>query len=547
MRDPLFTYLRSRPGSPFGELAESALVREEELKAQREAGSAHELMARAPQLEAAAGQLRLKLSGYDARANVRLEVARYIEQTVLPELHRRALSLPVPIVTKAESEPAEELGEPPARRKRRAPLDVLPLLPNKLRVARREFWCQMNVEDAQGTRIIWDEKAGEPLLCPDDAREEAMRLQRRLEEELEELARQGLRVYYGVLTIENAPPGHLAGRVEKLWRKFKRALKARENPRRALRAPRLHVHATRTCTKKSWRHSLSCRRAPPMLRPPVRVCTRRVVRQRRIPNKQLKPLFPTVGAIATLEAPLSASRTWHPHLNVILVTRGMFDYSAWWKHWGCVSDWRHLKPGNVAGAFRELIKYAVRAVPEKSAAKAAHGESTCNTSLKSSFSSVDSPSDMPSAKKARTSSSGTTALPSAARSSAAAKGSARSSTHAPGPAMIEWTGSEWLEWWQAMKGRRRTRTYGELYGLNVEPEERSGRWVTIGKGHYTRTGYQVRIELLECIPGDKSILNVRTRYERWLQGMTHPPDFYRELAELSESARQLLAFSTMQA
>lgn len=543
MRDALTTFLRARPGTPLAELAEAELSREGELQAQREAGAAHELMAHAAELEAAAGQLRLELSGYDARGNVRLEVARYLETVVLPALPPEARLAMLP------SAPAEgEAGEKPKRR-RKTPLECVPLLPGKLREARRQCWFQMNMEDG-GTRTLWDTKAGEPLLCPDDAREESQRLTRRLEGKIEELQRQGLRLYYGVLTIENAAPGHLAARVAKLWRKFQRALKAREPRRQCRPAPRLHVHAARTCTKKSWRHSLFCRRAAPMFRPPVRACARRVRAQRRLPAKQLKPLFPIVGALATLEAPLSASRTWHPHLNVILVTRGFFDFGAWWQHWGCVSDWRHLKPGSVDAAFRELVKYAVRAVPEKSAAKAAEA-SPCSTPP--SPSSSASWPDMPPADPwTDTSAPASAAPPGAAagmtggESSGCSTGKRSRSAKAPaGPAMVEWTAAEWLEWWQAMKGRRRTRTYGELYGLNVEAEEEPGRWVTIGKGWWAGTGYRTRIELLECIPGDKSISNIRTRYEKWLQGLTHPPDYYRELARQVAAARDQIRFSAL--
>ena len=97
-----------------------------------------------------------------------------------------------------------------------------------------------------------------------------------------------------------------------------------------------------------------------------------------------------------------------------------------------------------------------------------------------------------------------------------------------------------------MKGRRRTRTYGELYGLNVEPELTEGRWSTIGKGRWTQTGYIARFELLECIPGDKSIRNIAVRYQKWLAELTHPPDWYREAAEEIEAACQAIEFSRME-
>ena len=460
MRDPLLTYLTSRQGSPLGELAEAALARDGELEDQRDRGTLHPLMQRADELEKAAEAVDRDLDAYSARADVRKQIASYLESVVLP-------------------------GTWETRLRR---------LPDKLRSARQKCWSQMDGLSGD-TRVIWDEKAGEPLLCPDDSREEGMRLQRRLEGRVEELARQGYRVYYGVLTIENALQGHCATRVEKLWRKFKRALKA-EAPNRPRKVP-----------KKSWPR-----------------------------------LFPIVGAIATLECPLSASRTWHPHLNVILVTRGFFDWSSWWQHWGCVSHFQALKPGNVAAAFRELIKYAVRAVPEKSAAKAG-SNTTCL--LESSSPSLPSPS-LPASPTCSDTATDTAAASSAGSRSAGALRNSRKSSMPSGPAMIEWTRAEWLEWWSVMKGRRRTRTYGELYGLNVDPEEVERIWLTIGTARWNGFVYEHRVVLLECIPGDKSIRNVKERYRRWLEEHDHPPEEWRRIhAQLREAAR-LIEFEEMQ-
>ncbi len=485
MRDPLATYLQARPGSPLHTLAEAALARDGELEAQREAGPEHPLMQYADELEAGADQLRLEMTGYDERANVRLELARYLERMVIPGC-----------------------ADPRVRK-----------LPEKLRAARQRCWFQLNLQDA-GTRIIWDEKAGEPLLCPDDAREEGMRLQRRLEGKLEELARAGYRVYYGVLTIENAEPGELEARIEKLWRKFRRALKAKVetapgDPRR---------------------------------------------------KKDLPRRFPFLGAIATLEAPLSASRTWHPHLNVIVVTRGYFDWAEWWPYWQCVSHWQLLKPGNVAAAFRELIKYAVRAVPEKSAAKA-KAVPTCDTctSSSASWSAAPSATSLPQSESKATGSattiraSGTESTVrsrTSARSSSSSppstkleppEASSRSRSKAPGPAMVEWTAAEWLEWWAAMKGRRRTRTYGELFGLNVEEELEEGSWVTVGTGTWAGRRFELELTLLECIPGDKSIRNIRERYLAWRASLAHPPDFFEELRTSLEEMRRALLMRTLKA
>lgn len=423
MLDFASLYIRTELGSPMHERAARVLDREEELERQEHDGCFHRLVDSHPvELEKAADQLRLELTDYDGRANVRAEVARYLERVVLP----------------AEDSP----------RLRR--------LVEKLRDARRRCWFQLDTETGS-TRTLWDQKAGEPLLCPDDAREEAMRLQRRLEETIGELAQAGYRVYYGVLTIDNAAPGGLRTRIDKLWRKWQRALKARV-PNKA---------------------------------------------GERIPKAKRAKLFPFIGAIATLEAPLGASRTWHPHLNVIVITRGFFDWSAWWAHWGCVSDWKPIAggPQSVAAAFRELIKYAVRAVPEKSAAKAGISDS----------------------------------------------GSGDNGDRPSPPAMVEWSASEWLEWWGAMKGRRRTRTYGELFGLNVDPEPATGSWVTIGRALWDGSRFCASFPLLESIPGDKSIRRIRDRRERYFENLTPDPSRMRELAGRLAAWRQRQEFEALKA
>jgi hypothetical protein len=488
--------------SHLEELDLRAIVRENELAEQREQGYEHPLFEHADKLAQAVTELEGERSGAEARAHVRAALAGYLERIVLPTVENEKLAK----------------------------------IPEKLRAARQQCWFQLNTQNGR-TRTIWDVKAGEPLLCPDDARAEGMRLQRRLEHQVEELARGGYRMYYGVLTIENAAPGGLEARVEKLWRTWRKALKARiekkpGDPRR---------------------------------------------------KKDLPKRFPFIGAIATLEAPLSASRTWHPHLNVILITRGFFDWSDWWRYWGWVSHFEPIKRGNVAAAFRELVKYAVRAVPEKSAEKActpyptspadfssatlcsdspldpesplsAAGESVAGSRLSCASSPIacaaedltcsPSPDSLCSAASAFSSATapapasdmskdGMRACATDGSSSAGIRPSATSpaptnrSRPPPGPALTEWTAEEFCEWWHVMKGRRRTRTYGELFGLNVAPEREqddAGAWRTIGKGHWTGTGYRVAFALLECIPGDKSIPNVRERFEKWSATLWHPPD-----------------------
>lgn len=434
IRDALLDYAASRPGSNYEQRAVRELDHEEELREQARKGDLHPLAANLDKVESAADVVSKKLAEYEGRAHVRATLADYLERTVLP------------LTT----------TDPKIQR-----------LPEKLRGARQRCWSQLNLADGR-TRVLWDRKAGEPLLCPDDAREEAQRLKRRLEDEVGELGRQGLRVYYAVLTIENPPAGKLAHQVERLWGRFRQVLKQKVE------------------------------RSPGDTRP----------------KKALPRRFPIEGAIAVLEAPLAWARDWHPHLNVILVTRGRLDWADFHRAWHWVCQFRVLKPGNIEAAFRELIKYSTRAVPEKSAAKALGA----------------SPD-------------GAGAVTASERLSTIAGSTERP----PPPPMVEWTAAEWLEWWSVMKGRRRTRTYGELYGLGERDEklEDSPDWVTIGRAAWSGARYLPDYPLLRSIPGDKS-LRATERLAAWRASLqTGPPTRWAELRERLAAWRQHEAFRAM--
>ena len=112
-----------------------------------------------------------------------------------------------------------------------------------------------------------------------------------------------------------------------------------------------------------------------------------------------------------LEAPLGRGRDWNVHLNVILPVKGFLDFGELRKHWHWNVECRWIAdaPGAFESAFAELIKYAVAATVAKSAQHLADGKSVA-------------------------------------------------------PPMLEWSDGELLEWLRAMRGFRRTRTYGALTG-----------------------------------------------------------------------------------
>jgi hypothetical protein len=339
---------------------------------------------------AAAAQMQLKLPKMNERAHARDRVAHYLETKVAPFMIRRS---------------EHELAE-------------------RLRECRQEY--RRGITPTGKNILRWDRKAGLPLLCPDDAREEAMRLSRRIVPHLMTQLENGCSAHYGVLTMPNASPGELRHAMKQLNKKF--------------------LSLIRSCKRKD--------------RP-----------------------FPIVGAVAVMECPLGWRRDWHPHLNVIFVTDGFFDYGAFrerW-HWNCELKKLSGERDSIERSFRELIKYSCRAVPEKSEDHAAKMRIAWNGE------------EIP-----------------------------------PAPSMIEWTPQEFLEWWRAHRGFRRSRTYRSLYGLAkpAKVDVSQVRWVAVGAREYAADGAFVeRSPLLEFIPGDKSTAeDIRKSLKAAWSKLLGPPD-----------------------
>ncbi len=215
--------------------------------------------------------------------------------------------------------------------------------------------------------VEWEDKCGQSKYCPDEALKEARRLAEVYLPEVQAHANQGGRVYKGVLTIPNCKPGMLQSEIDFIFKRFRNNI---------LRA--------------------------------------------QLNNDKR---FPITGALVILETPLSRDRYWNIHLNFLILTDRWLDYRAFQEAWGFGLHIRQHQDFSDAGMnalFNELIKYATRALPEKS---------------------TDGRHDA--------------------------------------PAMCEWTGAELHEWDSAMHGLRRTRGYGTLYGLG-RPEggnPRVRRWL----------------------------------------------------------------------
>jgi hypothetical protein len=251
-----------------------------------EDGEAHSFAALAPVALEAHEQLSLDLSGYNERHLIRAALAEKLEREVNPG----------------------------------APETWLHKYPERLRMARLSGQSGLRLRDGKMI-VYWDNKAGLSRLCPDDAREEAMRLRRRVLPRVRELRDDGHRMLYAVFTMPNSAAGSLRRGMETICERFRALLKARD--------------------------------------------------------ADGAPVFPQIkGALSVLEAPLGASRDWNIHLNVIMPTRGFVDFAELRQRWGWNVHLRWIgdKPGQFEAAFSELIKYAVAATVAKSAEHAQDGK-----------------------------------------------------------------------------------------------------------------------------------------------------------------------------
>ena len=201
--------------------------------------------------------------------------------------------------------------------------------------------------------VAWDEKCSHSKLCPDEARHEAQRLRERYMHHLAERKRQGCRVYKAVLTLPNYPGGRLLEGQRHIFSKFRNRLMRRREK------------------------------------------------------------FGIEGALAIMENPLGKHRDWNIHLNVVFVCRRWLSYKDLRAEWGAqldVREVRNLDEAGQAALFNELVKYAVRPVPDKSSDPKHKSDA---------------------------------------------------------PAMIEWTGAEGLEWWKATHG------FSSHQGLRLPVRDRS--------------------------------------------------------------------------
>lgn len=342
-------------------------------------------------------QQRLEFHEEDSHTNVRSAVARYLEASVIP------------------------LCADPR----------LYSMPERLRDARQTGTLMYRRFDGR-CMTIWDSKAGVPLLCPDDSREEGMRVARRYIPTIAGWRNNGKSVHKLVLNPPNIARGDLKVEMRALFKTFNKAF------------------------MKSGR-------------------------------------FPEIkGALVSLEAPLSARGNWNVHLNVILLVDGFLDYNKIVSAWGHQFDAQRLRgdQAQIAAAMREMIKYAVQAMPGKSADHKRRGISEA-------------------------------------------------------PALIEWPGDAFLEWWEGHQHFRRTRSYGLLYGLEKPPKESLEGFEAIGYVRHDGNRLVRTLTLLDSIPGDKSQMpDHRERLRQHIKRLQGDPD--RHSGALKAMARAFSSWRNMQ-
>jgi hypothetical protein len=209
------------------------------------------------------------------------------------------------------------------------------------------------------------------------------------------------------------------------------------------------------------------------------------------------------------------------HLNVILVVDGYLDYGElrrkWWYDIGGARKLA-VGPGVVKGALTELIKYAVAATVAKSAQKAnQHDRRNDSTPVAGGRTTTDPGSLFPADR-------GSQAQGGSLGGSAVDDHGVEFRPDRPSPPpMLEWTGAELLEWLRAMRGFRRTRTYGCLFRLPKPKAEDLGQIIWLGPIAHDGDRYRASAGLLNSITEDKSLgITGPAAYIAMLRGLALP-------------------------
>lgn len=208
---------------------------------------------------------------------------------------------------------------------------------------------------------MWDYKCGKSRLCPDEAREEMMRLAGHYAPQIAAWAERSPdhRVFYLVLTFPHGEPGRLHHHLRYLPQRF----------------VDLILDGKRECTeadREAFGYSKRKKKVH-RFRPGFDA-----------PRDETAAGYTGAGiqgALLVTECPLSRDGRWNVHLNVLLLVKGRFDYKELYDAWRDGAEHINVEidqvdardPYELACAVREVIKYAAAHTGTKSAEKAAQG------------------------------------------------------------------------------------------------------------------------------------------------------------------------------
>jgi len=288
--------------------------------------------------------------------------------------------------------------------------------------------------------LMWDDKCGQRRLCPDEALADGLRVADMYIQPILKWVRAGLwrRVYYHVYTVPTVPMGQLDAAIKRvkkrlgnIWRKAKR---------------RGH-HST---------------------------------------------LDHIRGMLVVLEVHRTADAKWHPHLNVIVLTEGRFDYAEVRREWGYNVHQElidHSRPGALADAIAEICKYVAAIAGSK------HHDHQGRL-----FRGGDAPQ--------------------------------------PAPPMIEWPAEAWLEWWRVMRRIRRVWSYGVLFKVQrpTKPEPPPCIIWLVGRATFDRAARRYMISMVEPRLVDLTQGHNSTRRDH----VARPPPIVRARAPASYSDTPVL-------
>lgn len=217
------------------------------------------------------------------------------------------------------------------------------------------FLCRVDghagaTEDG-GARTAWAHKCGSTRFCPDCAREHAKWEAERYGAAIMEHVNKGpaYRAYQAVMTLPTVRQGDMAKGVKHRFEAFRAFLDAKR-PCRGI-DQELYGYSPRKKLVPVWQPAPKVK-GQPYDGPGIH------------------------GALVQLECHLTAKGEWHPHLNVLFLTKGDFTFDTVREVWGGNVHIQQVTgtPEGIARSFGELIKYAFRHVAEKNLDKREAGD-----------------------------------------------------------------------------------------------------------------------------------------------------------------------------